>query len=107
MATETVRYITYTEAVLIHIELMRLEDEIRYGVFDRELIESALARPRQAAAYESADILRQAATLCYSLIKNHPWVGGNKGRPPRWSAFSSNATASSSLPLPKTMSKCR
>ncbi|MCI0392513.1 MAG: hypothetical protein MOB07_27595 [Acidobacteria bacterium] len=62
MATETARYITYPEAVLIHIELMRLEDEVRYGVFDRELIESALARPRQAAAYESADIVRQAAT---------------------------------------------
>ncbi|MGH9766172.1 MAG: type II toxin-antitoxin system death-on-curing family toxin [Blastocatellia bacterium] len=78
MATETTRYITYPEAVLIHIELMRPEGEIRYGVFDRELIESALARPRQAAAYESADIVRQAATLCYGLIKNHPWVGGNK-----------------------------
>jgi death on curing protein len=78
LATESARYITYPEAVLIHIELMRLEDEIRYGVFDRELIESALARPRRAAVYESADIIRQAATLLYGLIKNHPWVGGNK-----------------------------
>lgn len=78
MATETARYITYPEAVLIHIELMRLEGEIRYGVFERELIESALARPRQAAAYENADLIQQAATLCYGLIKNHPWVGGNK-----------------------------
>lgn len=22
--------------------------------------------------------MRQAATLCFGLIKNHPWVGGNK-----------------------------
>jgi death-on-curing protein len=78
LATEAVYYITYPEAVLIHMELMRLESEVRYGVFARELIESALARPRQAAAYEGADVLRQAATLCYGLIKNHPWVGGNK-----------------------------
>jgi len=52
--------------------------EIRYGVFERSLIESALARPRHAAIYENADIFRQAATLCFGLIKNHPWVGGNK-----------------------------
>src|SRR5215510_8751239 len=57
---------------------MRLSRETHYGVFDRSLVESALARPKQAAAYEGADLIRQAATLCYGLIKNHPWVGGNK-----------------------------
>lgn len=77
MATE-VKYVAYAEAVFIHVRLMRLVSEERYGVFDRSLIESALARPRQAAAYEGADLFRQAATLCLGLIKNHPWVGGNK-----------------------------
>src|SRR2546423_14143844 len=57
---------------------MRLLGERRYGVFDRALIESTLARPQQAAAYESADLIRQAATLYFGLIKDHPWVGGNK-----------------------------
>jgi len=57
---------------------MRHLEEEHYGVFDRSLVESALARPRQAAAYENADLIRQAATLCYGLIKNHPWLGGNK-----------------------------
>jgi death on curing protein len=42
------------------------------------LIESALARPQQAAAYGNADLPAQAATLCFGLIKNHPWIGGNK-----------------------------
>ena len=37
-----------------------------------------MARPQQAAAYENADIIRQAATLYFGLIKNHPWLGGNK-----------------------------
>ena len=60
MATDEVRYISDPEAVLIHVELMRLEGESRYGVFDRGLIESVLARPQQAAAYEGADIIRQA-----------------------------------------------
>jgi len=78
LATESVSYISYAEAALIHIELMRGWDEVRYGVLERSLVESALARPRQAATYEGADLVRQAATLCFGLIKNHPWVGGNK-----------------------------
>jgi death-on-curing protein len=57
---------------------MRGLGEIRYGVAEPTLIESALARPQHAAVYENADIIRQAATLYFGLIKNHPWVGGNK-----------------------------
>jgi death-on-curing protein len=78
VATKEVVYLSYAEAVLAHIELMRYLGETRYGVFDRSLVESALARPQQAATYESADLVAQAATLLYGLIKNHPWVGGNK-----------------------------
>ena len=78
MATEETKYVTLAEAVFLHIRLMRLLGERRYGVFDRALIESALTRPRQSAAFEDADLIRQAATLCFGLIKNHPWVGGNK-----------------------------
>src|SRR5438105_10698839 len=57
---------------------MRLLGERRYGVFDRALVESSLARPQQAAALEGADLIRQGGRLCFGLIKNHPWVGGNK-----------------------------
>ena len=78
MATEETKYVTLAEAVFLHIRLMRLLGERRYGVFDRALVESTLARPQQAAAFEKADLIRQAATLCFGLIKNHPWVGGNK-----------------------------
>ncbi|GEM_PF-680095 len=78
MVTELPKYILYTEAVALHIMLMRRVQEVRFGVFDRALLESALARPQQAAIYEGADLIRQAATLCFGLIKNHPWIGGNK-----------------------------
>lgn len=78
MATEPVRYLSYVEAVTLHIMLMRRLGEARFGAFDRTLVESALARPQHAAVYEGADLIKQAATLCYGLIKNHPWVGGNK-----------------------------
>ncbi len=78
METENIQYVSYVEAVAIHFEVMDFFGEIRYGVMERTLIESALARPQHAAAYENADLIRQAATLCFGLIKNHPWVGGNK-----------------------------
>lgn len=78
MATEEMVYLSYAEAVAYHIELMWYWGETHGGVFSRHLIESALARPQQAAVWEQADLPRQAATLCFDLIKNHPWIGGNK-----------------------------
>jgi death-on-curing protein len=57
---------------------MEMWGESRFGLDNRDLIESALARPRHAARYENADLVRQAATLVFGLIKNHPWTGGNK-----------------------------
>lgn len=77
MATETV-YLSYLDAVTYHFELMWYYGEVRFGIDSPHLIESALARPRHAAIYADADIVRQAATLCFGLIKNHPWLGGNK-----------------------------
>lgn len=78
MATEKIVYLDYPEAVYLHIRLMQRVGEIRFGVADPTSIQSALARPRQAAHYENADLIRQSATLCFGLIKNHPWLGGNK-----------------------------
>lgn len=80
MATESqpIYYLSYIEAVTLHILLMRRRGETRFGVFEPALVKSALARPHQASVYEEADLIRQAATLCFGLIKNHPWIGGNK-----------------------------
>ena len=73
MAIEEIKYLSYEESILIHIRLMNALNETRFGVDFRELLDSALARPRNSAIYENADIIRQAATLCFGLIKNHPW----------------------------------
>lgn len=78
MAIEDVIYLEFDEAVWLHFELMWAWNETHIGVDRRDLIESALARPKQASHYANADIIRQAATLCFGLIKNHPWRGGNK-----------------------------
>ena len=49
------------------------------GVRDAGLLDSALARPRQLAAYvENADVIDLAAAYTSGLVKNHPFVDGNK-----------------------------
>ncbi len=49
------------------------------GVRDAGLLDSALARPRQLAAYgEAVDIVDLAAAYTRGLIQNHPFIDGNK-----------------------------
>ena len=49
------------------------------GVRDLGLLESALARPQNVAAYEpETDIARLAAAYAFGIAKNHPFVDGNK-----------------------------
>ncbi len=49
------------------------------GIRDQALLDSALARPQQKAAYESeANIFELAAAYSYGLARNHPFVDGNK-----------------------------
>ena len=49
------------------------------GLRDRGLLESALARPENILAYEpDADVFRLAAGYGHGLVKNHPFIDGNK-----------------------------
>jgi death on curing protein len=48
------------------------------GLRDAGLLESALARPLQIAAYGTPDLANLAAAYGYGLAKNHPFVDGNK-----------------------------
>jgi len=49
------------------------------GIRDRGAVESALARPRNLAAYEACDdIARLAAAYAYGIAKNHGFADGNK-----------------------------
>lgn len=45
---------------------------------DRGLLASALARPQNAAAYSDADVPLLAALYALGIIKNHPFIDGNK-----------------------------
>lgn len=48
------------------------------GMRDEGTLESALARPKNLAAYGAPTIHELAASLAYGLAKNHPFVDGNK-----------------------------
>jgi hypothetical protein len=65
---EEISYIDYLEAVDLHFALMKLWGEKRFGVESRDLVESALARPKHAAVYENADLVRQSAS-CFRVDK--------------------------------------
>jgi death on curing protein len=48
------------------------------GVRDYGLLESALARPQNLAAYGDPDAADLAASYAFGVAKNHPFVDGNK-----------------------------
>ncbi len=48
------------------------------GLRDSDLLESALARPRQRHAYGDPDVFDLAAAYTAAIIANHPFVDGNK-----------------------------
>jgi death-on-curing family protein len=48
------------------------------GLRDEGLLASALARPRQLAAYGQPDLCDLAAAYAAGIVRNHPFVDGNK-----------------------------
>lgn len=48
------------------------------GVRDATLLESAMARPQNLAAYGEPDAADLAAAYAFGIARNHPFVDGNK-----------------------------
>ncbi len=48
------------------------------GIRDAGLLESALARAENLAAYGNPDVAALAAAYGFGIIRNHPFVDGNK-----------------------------
>ena len=48
------------------------------GIRDSGLLDSALARPVNLAAYGDRDVSELAAAYAFGIVKNHPFVDGNK-----------------------------
>jgi death-on-curing protein len=49
-----------------------------YGLRDEGALESALHRPINRANYGCNDIIELAAATLFGLVRNHPFVDGNK-----------------------------
>ena len=48
------------------------------GVRDEGLLHSALSRPQHSFTYESPSLFEMAADYALGIIKNHPFLDGNK-----------------------------
>lgn len=73
------RYLILGEILEIHRQVMEQSGGFA-GVRDVGALESAVAQPRMTFAGEDLypTLVEKAAALGFSLIKNHPFVDGNK-----------------------------
>ena len=71
------RWIDKRVLLLLHDESLA-EHGGASGLRDEGLLDSALARPLNLAAYEKPDHAALAASYAVGLAKNHPFVDGNK-----------------------------
>jgi death-on-curing protein len=67
------------EDVILAIHLEQLaEHGGGEGVRDLGLLQSALARPLNLAAYGAPDVADLAAAYAFGIARNHPFIDGNK-----------------------------
>lgn len=71
------RWIDKNLLLLLHDESLSEHGGLS-GMRDEGLLDSALARPQNLAAYKEVDIAALAAAYCFGIAKNHPFVDGNK-----------------------------
>jgi len=71
-------WIEERDALAIHDRLLALHGGAT-GLRDRDLLESALARPRQHHSYaKTSDVVEMAALYTAGIVRNHPFIDGNK-----------------------------
>jgi len=71
------RWVTKSVVLAIH-EQQIAEHGGTAAVRDIGLLESALARPQNLAAYTEPDIAAMAAAYGFGVARNHPFLDGNK-----------------------------
>src|SRR5205807_1859701 len=71
-------WIDERDALVLHDRLLAMHGGAP-GLRDHGLLKSALARPQQRFAYAgSADIVAMATAYTAGIVRNHPFVDGNK-----------------------------
>lgn len=76
-ANDSWRWVPPEVLMAVHAEQLA-EHGGAAGVRDQGLFESALARPQQLAAYGDPDVADLAAAYVHGLVRNHPFIDGNK-----------------------------
>ena len=71
------RWFSRELVILAHDEQL-VEHGGASGLRDSGLLDSALARPQQLAAYGDPDMFDLAAAYAFGIARNHPFVDGNK-----------------------------
>ena len=71
-------YLVVLDVLAIHERVMRAGGYPPRPLLRPELLESALYRPQQAAYYEGADLIRQAALLAVAISEAQAFEDGNK-----------------------------
>ncbi|BAZ29390.1 hypothetical protein NIES4074_18350 [Cylindrospermum sp. NIES-4074] len=83
-----IRYLTLSEVIDLHRQIIEQSGGIS-GVRDLGLLESAVSQPKMIFGGEDLypEVTDKAATLGFSLIKNHPFVDGNVLNTQLWKFF--------------------
>ena len=76
-ANDVWRWVPRDVLIAVHEEQLA-EHGGAAGLRDEGLFDSALARPRQLANYGEPDIADLAAAYAHGLVRNHPFIDGNK-----------------------------
>ena len=71
------RWVALATAEVLHGEQLEQHGGAD-GIRDIGLLESALARPQNLAAYGEPDAAALAASYAFGLARNHPFIDGNK-----------------------------
>ena len=70
-------WLTRSECLLLH-DMMLDQYGGSSGIRDEGLLESALARPQQLHHYGKPSMPEMAAAYTAGIVKNHPFLDGNK-----------------------------
>ena len=70
-------WLTRDECLALHDMMLSFYGGIM-GVRDEHLLESALARPQQLFHYGKPSMAEMAAAYTAGIVKNHPFLDGNK-----------------------------
>src|SRR5450432_52512 len=70
-------WLTREECLALH-EMMLAQYGGSEGLRDENMLESALAKPRQLFAYDKPAMSDLAASYVFGVVKNHPFIDGNK-----------------------------